>query len=359
MARPKLFAASTFEEGLERAATERKLLLVDATAAWCGPCGVMDRTTWVDAAVERALAEAAICLQIDVDVEKDLAKRLLIRAMPTVIAFRERLELDRVVGLQKPSQILSWLDDLRSGVTSLQRVRDAAAVGTGDVRARMRLAGKLREVGNLEEATEHYLWLWRNMVQLEPAMIGVKHSFFLNELHELIAAHPPARAQLDALRADTAPTDGAADVARLHDWMSLNTLLGADEATLAWFDRSGPDVGRGNDKLAWLIESRVVPLLVKRARWADAGRAFLHPIASLTRHAQITRQPPPIGGSLPPEVVERMRELGARSLRSAASTLVTALRAAGRLTEADEVDTEARRLDPSAEMASALTPQAG
>ena len=46
-----LFAAEKFEQALARARREGRYLLVDATAAWCAPCKLMDRTTWRDPSV--------------------------------------------------------------------------------------------------------------------------------------------------------------------------------------------------------------------------------------------------------------------------------------------------------------------
>src|SRR6476659_3119569 len=104
--RPALFSDLEFATALERATAERKILLVDATAAWCGPCQMMDRTTWVDPAVIAWLHDRTLAIQIDVDAEKEVARQLRIEAMPTIIAFIEGKEFDRVVGAKKPKDLL-------------------------------------------------------------------------------------------------------------------------------------------------------------------------------------------------------------------------------------------------------------
>jgi thiol:disulfide interchange protein len=85
MSKPPLFSDLDYASAREAARGQGKLLLVDATAAWCGPCQMMDRTTWIDPPVVEWIRQHAIAIQIDVDAEAATAKQLEIRAMPTVI----------------------------------------------------------------------------------------------------------------------------------------------------------------------------------------------------------------------------------------------------------------------------------
>src|SRR5690554_7048278 len=39
------FENLTFEEAIQKAKEENKLIFLDAYAVWCGPCKMMDRTT--------------------------------------------------------------------------------------------------------------------------------------------------------------------------------------------------------------------------------------------------------------------------------------------------------------------------
>ncbi|XVF60481.1 hypothetical protein PTKIN_Ptkin08bG0050600 [Pterospermum kingtungense] len=74
-----------------------KLLVIDFSASWCGPCKFM----------EPALKDMAArftevdFVKIDVDELPDVAQEFGVQAMPTFVLLRKGKEVDRVVGAQK------------------------------------------------------------------------------------------------------------------------------------------------------------------------------------------------------------------------------------------------------------------
>mmetsp|Transcript_4566 Transcript_4566/g.8620 ORF Transcript_4566/g.8620 Transcript_4566/m.8620 type:complete len:105 (+) Transcript_4566:170-484(+) len=71
-----------------------KVLVVDCTAAWCGPCQRI-------APEYAALAEddsGACYIKVDVDDVEEFAAEYKITAMPTFIVFKDGVEVERVVG---------------------------------------------------------------------------------------------------------------------------------------------------------------------------------------------------------------------------------------------------------------------
>ncbi|MEM7228349.1 MAG: thioredoxin family protein [Planctomycetota bacterium] len=99
-----------FDAALATNTTDGKVLVVKATASWCGPCKEMDRTTWVDANVHTWFDANGTAITVDVDDEAETAARLRVQAMPTMIAFRSGQEVDRAVGYMDGRELLRWLD---------------------------------------------------------------------------------------------------------------------------------------------------------------------------------------------------------------------------------------------------------
>lgn len=103
-------------EARESVAEDGGVLMVYATASWCGPCQRMQQTTWRDPAVAEWFDEHGVAFKFDVDEKRDLSREFRIEAMPTMIALVDGTEVGRVIGLQTTDQLLSWLKGVREGL---------------------------------------------------------------------------------------------------------------------------------------------------------------------------------------------------------------------------------------------------
>ncbi|CAH1417160.1 unnamed protein product [Lactuca virosa] len=77
--------------------TSNKLMVIDFSAAWCGPCKFIEPAVH-DLAVEFSDVEF---IKIDVDELPDVAKDFEVQAMPTFVLVKKGKERERIVGVKK------------------------------------------------------------------------------------------------------------------------------------------------------------------------------------------------------------------------------------------------------------------
>ncbi|XVF15841.1 hypothetical protein REPUB_Repub09cG0191000 [Reevesia pubescens] len=87
----------SWNEQLQKGNESKKLVVVDFTASWCGPCRI----------IAPFLAELArklptvMFLKVDVDELKEVAADWAVEAMPTFMFLKEGKIVDKVVGAKK------------------------------------------------------------------------------------------------------------------------------------------------------------------------------------------------------------------------------------------------------------------
>jgi thioredoxin 1 len=269
---PPIFESMEFAKAVEATKGNDSVLVVKFMAVWCGPCKLMDKSTWRDDSVEAWFKANGRAIQIDVDKEKAIARENKIRAMPTMVAFKGGAEFDRVVGFQNAEQMVAWAGGVKRGVKAAaneELKKSTPRGGESPMQERMGAARRLIDDERFDEATREYLWLWQNMVKKEPSMVGVRLSFLARDMKRLVAQHVPAKNEFGALRDSTEERLKGKDRSfeDRRDWMTLNELLGDEDKTLEWFDRI-----KGAEGIGQTLRQagfRLQDLLRERRRWAD------------------------------------------------------------------------------------------
>lgn len=101
------FLDGGLEKALETAGQENKPVFVDFYATWCGPCKQMARTVFTDPEVKAYYEGHFICVRVDVDKEKEVARKYAIQSMPTLLFLNsKKKELKRVVGMVSKERFL-------------------------------------------------------------------------------------------------------------------------------------------------------------------------------------------------------------------------------------------------------------
>ncbi|ERN01257.1 hypothetical protein AMTRI_Chr03g53380 [Amborella trichopoda] len=86
-----------FDQQLQKAIESKKLVVIDFTATWCGPCRIM-LPLLEDWAKE---FPHVLFLKVDVDELKSVTSDWDVEAMPTFILVKEGNILERIVGVRK------------------------------------------------------------------------------------------------------------------------------------------------------------------------------------------------------------------------------------------------------------------
>lgn len=90
-------------------ALKKEVLIVDFWAPWCGPCKMIAPTL-----NEIAETESDITIgKVNVDHNQDLAKKYKVRNIPTMLIFKNGVEVGRIVGVKTKKAILN---EVRSAV---------------------------------------------------------------------------------------------------------------------------------------------------------------------------------------------------------------------------------------------------
>lgn len=104
------FFHGTWAEALAKSKAEKKLIFLDAYAAWCGPCKTMAKYTFTEKEVGDFFN--ANFINVKMDMEKDPEGRRLstkygLRAYPTLYFINgDEVVVHEALGMQKPTQLI-------------------------------------------------------------------------------------------------------------------------------------------------------------------------------------------------------------------------------------------------------------
>jgi thioredoxin 2 len=109
--KPVIVTDATFAAEVERSPLP---VLVDAWAAWCGPCRMIAPV--VDELAEEMVGRVRVA-KLNVDENPMTASRFGLRSIPTLLVIKGGREVDRILGVQPKSEILKRLERITADAT--------------------------------------------------------------------------------------------------------------------------------------------------------------------------------------------------------------------------------------------------
>lgn len=80
-----------------------ELVIVDFFATWCGPCRMLGP-------VLEEISSTYNVVKIDVDESSSLAREYKIMSVPTIIKFRNGIEVDKIMGFLPKEALIEWIE---------------------------------------------------------------------------------------------------------------------------------------------------------------------------------------------------------------------------------------------------------
>lgn len=139
------FIKNDLDAAMKKAAEEKKPLMVDVYATWCGPCKVLDKQTFGDEKVQEFANKHFINVKLDGDRPGSQAfkRKHNVRSYPTVI-FLDHTgeELDRMAGVQGPDVFLPNMKDWSEGKNTYRDLRKQYDENPSNLELALKLAEK-------------------------------------------------------------------------------------------------------------------------------------------------------------------------------------------------------------------------
>ena len=105
-------ALEVTDVNIENVLTEKNVTVLDFWAPWCGPCKML--VPVIDKLAEENDGKNVTIGKVNVEENQDLALKFGVRGIPTVIVFKDGVEVDggRMVGVRNKEHYQTFIDSL-------------------------------------------------------------------------------------------------------------------------------------------------------------------------------------------------------------------------------------------------------
>lgn len=93
---------------LQEILTSNKLVLVDFTAEWCGPCQMMKP---ILEKVQAEVGDKVKLVVVDIDKDATVAAQCMVQSVPTLLLFKDGEQVWRESGILQPQDLVRILEN--------------------------------------------------------------------------------------------------------------------------------------------------------------------------------------------------------------------------------------------------------
>lgn len=162
------FANGTYQEILEQAKQQNKIVMIDFITDWCKWCVETDRKVYTNPDVAAFANDHQINWKIDAEKGEgpDLTKKYGVKGFPTIVfTDADGVEIDRIYGYVPADQFLIKMKDYNNGVNTFGAIKKMLEDNPDDPAANYLMADKISSNG-LDGDVKVYL---EKTISLDPA----------------------------------------------------------------------------------------------------------------------------------------------------------------------------------------------
>jgi len=144
------FSKGSYQEMLDLAKQQNKIVMIDFITDWCKWCVETDRKVYTNPEVAAYANEHQINWKIDAEKGEgpELAKKYSVKGYPTIVfTSADGTEIDRIYGYLPAPQFLQRMKDYNNGINTLSAIQKMLAANSEDAVANYLMADKISSNG--------------------------------------------------------------------------------------------------------------------------------------------------------------------------------------------------------------------